>query len=649
MDKNYNPEKERWVYQKWEKYFKPRGKGKPFVITIPPPNVTGDLHLGHVAFLSIIDIYARWHRMMGDRVLIIPGTDHAAIAAQNVVEKKVDREQLGKEKFLEEMWAFINKHKPRIENQIKSLGLSADWSRNHFTLDDDLTLAVKTAFKKLKQDKLIYQGERIINWCARCQTALSNLENIYKEKKGKLYYIDYGLLTVATTRPETMLGDTAVAVHPQDQRYKKLIGQKIKLPIVGREIPIIADSSVDKKFGTGAVKVTPAHDAADFAMAERHGLEKIKVDLPQREEIIKKLPIVKTEDYTHNIGHCERCNTITEPTLSNQWFVKMNKLVKPAIKAVKDKKIEFIPRRMEKIYFNWLENIEDWCISRQLWWGHQLPGSEDTLDTWFSSALWPFSTLGWPKKTKDLKEFYPTTLMVTAQDIIFFWVAKMIIMGLYLTKKIPFQRVYFNQLILDQKGQKMSKSKGNVLDPLTYINKYGADAVRLSVIIGASPAGRQRLGENKIKGNRNFINKLWNIARFVKMQKPEKQNLSLADKWILTKLQYIIKSTTDNLKNYRLSQAAQDLYDFTWHDFADWYIEISKSKKQKANLIYIFNTLLQLLHPFIPFISEQLYEGELIIAKWPQPNKKYIFIKEYEKFEEIKKTKSLKQWLAESS
>ena len=678
MDKTYSHEDETKIYENWEKkgFFTPKinPKKKPFTIATPPPNVTGVLHLGHVTPMTTIDIYARWHRMKGTPTLIIPGTDHAAIAAQNVVEKKLKKEKnltrhdLGKEKFLKEVWNFIKEHQPKIENQIKRIGVSADWTRKHFTLDDDLTEAVKTAFKKLKDDKLIYQGERLINWCIRCQTALSDLENIHKEVNTTLYYIDYGLLTVATTRPETMLGDTAVAVNPKDDRYKKLIGKTITLPIVNREIPIIADREIDPNFGTGAVKVTPAHDPLDFKIAERNNLPKIKVineigkilvdpfkglkTKQAREEILKQLSIVKTEKLTHNVGHCERCDTVTEPLISKQWFVKMEDLAKDAIKAVKTGKIKFYPKRMEKIYFQWLENIEDWCISRQIWWGHPFPGSkDDTLDTWFSAALWPFSTLGWPKKTKDFNYFHPTSLMITAEDIIFFWISKMIMMGIYLTKDIPFETVYFNQLILDDKGNKMSKSKGNVLDPMLYVEKYGADAVRLSVTIGASPGGRQRLGEQKIKGARNFVNKLWNIGRFLEMREfeiPESKDYTLADKWILSKLQSHIESTNQNLEKYRISQAAQDLYDFAWHDLADWYLEISKNQEKSVAPI-VFDTLIHLLHPFIPYVTEKLYNKDLVVSSWPKVDKKYSFPKEEKEFEETRENKTLKEWLSTGS
>lgn len=657
-------------------------KGKnPFVIAMPPPNVTGELHIGHIAPFTFIDIFGRYHRMKGEPTLLIPGTDHASIAAQNVVEKQLlkkdlTRHKLGKEKFLEEMWKYIKKYQPIIEDQIKKVGVSADWQRSHFTLDKDLSLSVKEAFSRLKKDDLIYQADRIIFWCPRCQTALSDIENEYSEEKALLYFIKYSIkdsknfITVATTRPETMLGDSAVAVNPKDKRYKNLIGKTAILPIVSREIPIIADSSVSQKFGTGAVKVTPAHSAIDFEIGQKHKLKsytainnfgKITDEYSEfkgqstalaRENIVKKLKQLNllsgTKTITHNIGRCYRCNAVIENIISSQWFVKIKPLAHKAIEAVKKGEIKILPKSFEKVYFNWLLNIHDWCISRQLWWGHPLPekGSEDVLDTWFSSALWPFSTLGWPKKTPDYDYFYPTTLMVTGSDILFFWVARMIMFGIYLTGKPPFKTVFLHGLVLDEHGKKMSKSKNNVIDPLPMIEKYGTDSLRMALIVGNSLGGNIALSEDKIRSYRNFANKIWNATNFVasvveKDFDPSVIKLTNKDNKSLVKLSGFMNEVSKNIRGYQISLAAEKLYHYFWHEFCDKELETLKqriyqpknSKDKKAAqklLVQNLTILLKLLHPFVPFVTESCWqrtrselpktklEKLLATAAWPE-------------------------------
>ncbi len=685
MEKRYKPQEvEKKWYRFWEEggHFTPRidPSKKPFVMMMPPPNVTGALHIGHALVLTIEDIIVRYHRMKGESTLYLPGKDHAAISAQNVVEKEVakeglTRQELGREKFLKRMWQWMEEYGSVIEDQTRRMGSSCDWTRKRFTMDEGMRGAVVEAFNRLSKKGLVYQGERIINWCSRCETVLSDLEVGHEERKTKLWYIRYPLklevkseklrvdhITVATTRPETMLGDTAVAVHPDDKRYKDLIGQKVILPLVNRGISIIADEVVDPEFGTGAVKVTPAHDPTDFEVGQRHNLETIQVigfdgkttELagPYREETVaaargrvlddlRKIDVLeKEEEYTHAVGVCERCGTIVEPLVSKQWFVKAKPLAKPAIEAVKSGKIKIVPERFEKTYFHWMENIRDWCISRQLWWGHKIPleGEGDTLDTWFSSGLWPFATLGWPKETEDLKYFYPTTVLETGYDILFFWVARMIMLGIEMTGEVPFETVYLHGLVRDKHGKKMSKSKGNVLDPMGFINEYGADALRMALIVGSSPGGDISLSEEKVRGYRNFSNKLWNAGRFVLAHKAKLKsqisnikatsqvpNLTKMDREILDKLNQAVESVTESIEKYRLDLAAAELYHFFWHEFCDKYLEdYKKGLVSYSVLVESFAKLLKLLHPFMPFITEELWhtlprkhDTPLIISRWP--------------------------------
>jgi valyl-tRNA synthetase len=661
LDKNYNPQEvEARIYDWWEKsgFFTPKIDlaKKPFTITLPPPNITGDLHFGHVTFLTDADILARYHRMKGDPTLLLPGTDHAAIAAQVTVEKILLKEgktryDLGREKFLERMWAFINEYQPRINSQIRSLGVSADWTRERFTLDEGLTKAVQKFFQDLKEKDLLYQSDYITTWCPRCQTVLSDLENVHREEHGSLWHVKYGPITVATTRPETMLGDAAVAVHLDDKRYQKLIGTTLTVPLMNREIPVIADASVDPKFGTGAVKVTPAHSEADYEIAKRHNLPIIQV-IDQmgkitkdggpyeglrinaaRQKIVEDLAlqglIAKTEPHTSAVGHCERCDTITEQLVTKQWFVRMKPLAEPALKAVKDGQIKFIPDGQTKVFNHWLENIHDWAISRQLWWGHPIPveGSEDTLDTWFSSALWPFATLGWPEETADYKYFFPTTTMVTGRDIIFFWVARMVMSSLFETGQLPFSTVYLNPFVLDEKGQKMSKTKGNVMDPIPLSEKYGTDAVRMSVVIQAPANANIRLSEAKIAGQRNFANKIWNSARYVLAYDGEAATkLNDADQEFLNKLAELEKKVTKLIEGYKINEAAESLYEFYWHEFCDKYLESTKDRRAEAQqtLVSALKRQLILLHPFMPFVTEEIWqkipghEGQpLMLSAWP--------------------------------
>jgi len=671
----YEPKQtEEKIYSFWEKgkFFQPKKGKKPFVIAIPPPNITGSLHMGHALNNTIQDVLIRFHRMNQEPTLWIPGTDHAGIATQNKVEKELKkqgktRHDIGREKFVEIAHKWKEKHINIILDQLKSLGCSCDWSRTRFTLDKEYVKAVETAFKHYYKKGYIYQGPRIINWCPRCSTAISDIEIRYEPKKTKLWYIKYPIknskqyITVATTRPETMLGDTAIAVNPKDKRYKALIGKTIILPLINREIPLIADRLVEKDFGTGAVKVTPAHSIIDNKIAKQHKLEVINVIgengkitqtkykgltiLQAREKIVKDLKdlLEKQEDYEHSLSLCDRCNTPIEPLISKQWFVKMDKLVKPAIKAVEQDKIKFYPKRYKKIYLDWMENIEDWCISRQLWWGHKIPikGEQDVLDTWFSSALWPFAILGWPEKTKDLKDFYPTTLLSTAQDIIYLWVARMIFSSLEFLKEIPFKDIYIHSTVLNIKGKRMSKSLGTGIDPLELIDKYGADATRFGLLYITSLEQQQiKFSEDTAKASRNFANKIWNINRFIQefLDKKEiKKPKTLSDKWIMSKLHFLIKNTTKNLKEYKLGETTRELYDFIWHDYADWYIEISKQQKQTLNK-EVFKTILKLLHPFMPFVTESIWDNKknpLIIAQWPKHNEKLIDKKIEKKFEKI--------------
>ena len=729
MDKTYNAQKiEDDIYENWEKngYFNPnntkenKNSKETFTIILPPPNVTGNLHLGHAIMLAIQDILIRFKRMEGYKVLWLPGTDHAAIATQNVVEKKLaesgkKKEDLGREKFIEECWKWTNEFHKNITNQIKKMGASVDWSRERFTLDGGITNAVYTVFKKMYDDGLIYKGPRIVNWCSGCKSTLADDEVEYKDIDSNLYHIKYKIkdtnefITIATTRPETIFGDSAIAVNPTDERYTNIIGKVAIIPVANREIKIISDEYVDKNFGTGALKITPAHDPNDYKIGQKYNLEFINIlnnngtlndktgnDFngltvsKAREKIISKLQkenlITKIEPITHSIGHCYRCSTIIEPLISEQWFIDVNKKIKSldnkslkyiTKEAVENNYIEIIPQRFNKTYFQWIDNLKDWCISRQIWWGHRLPvyeclkckkiivakmkpekcpycnskkikQDEDTLDTWFSSALWPFATLGWPdENAEDYKLFYPNSVLETGYDILFFWVARMIMLGKYATNKYPFSKVYLHGLVCDQYGQKMSKTKGNGIDPNDMIRMYGADAVRLSLVIGTTPGNNINLSTEKIAGYRNFINKFWNISRFVleynntfsNLNTKELENLknlnikintkelNLTDKWVMYKINKVIETVTDKLNNYRIGEAGDLLYDFIWKDFADWYIEIFKNKDHGCNLQvlqYSFINILKLLHPFAPFITEYIWDmifndSKLIVADWPQP------------------------------
>lgn len=809
LKKNYNPEEieDRW-YVFWEEkgYFKPdpNAPKSPFCIVIPPPNVTGSLHMGHALNVTIQDILTRWKRMLGHKVLWLPGTDHAGIATQNVVEREIakegiDRHKLGRGAFIERIWRWKADYGGRIIHQLKKLGASCDWSRERFTLDEGLSAAVREVFVRLFEEGLIYRDNRLINWCPRCHTALSDLEVEYEEIEGKLYYIKYPLtpdgstdfaeisklrtarltsprfpnfITVATTRPETMLGDTAVAVHPEDERYRALIGRTLDLPLTGRRIPIIADAAVDPAFGTGAVKVTPAHDFNDEAIGKRHNLKSISViaedgrmsaDAGERYsgldrytcrkkivEDLKELDLLEGDKkYIHSVGHCYRCKTIIEPLQTIQWYVRIEPLASEAVRAVKDKSIRLIPDSWENNYFAWMRDIKDWCISRQIWWGHQIPvwycpdckiarnqntqdrtqtdaeilsqgemiehiflepvmlntgikvtggiyselkklgmshddiirnskiirisknvkpicsredlnkcpecGSKniirdpDVLDTWFSSALWPFSTLGWPQETEDLKTFYPTTVLVTGFDILFFWVARMIMMGLKFMRDVPFRDVYVHALVRDSKGQKMSKSKGNVIDPLLMINKYGADAFRFTLAAFAAQGRDVRFSEDRVEGYRHFINKLWNATKFIinneevwKKQPPHGHDvdLDLPSKWILSRLAFTAAEVNKNLSKYRFNDAANNIYQFVWHEFCDWYIEFTKpviyhgSSEEKATVIsclfFVLEKIIQLLHPFMPFVTEELWNNvfeqseSIMVSQYPEDLPRYI-------------------------
>jgi len=700
LAKSYDPQKvEKRIYRFWEerKYFTPKidKKKKPFVVDMPLPNITGDLHIGHVLNQTLQDILTRWHRLKGIPSLWVPGTDHAGIAMQVVVERELyqktgkTKNEIGRKKFEKLLWQWKEKYGHRIIEEIKLFGASCDWNRKRFTMDAPYQKAVAEAFIHYYQKGYIYRDYRLINWCPRCQTVLSDLEVAYKEMPSYLWYIRYPLksyqlpvkayITVATTRPETMLGDTAVAVNPQDKRYKNLIGQKVILPLVEREIPIIADLRVDPKFGTGAVKVTPAHDPGDYEIAQTHNLEKISVIgfdnkmtseagefeglsvAEARQAIIEKLKKLnlfeKQVSYQHSVGTCERCGTIIEPLISRQWFVKMKDLVKPAIKVVEQGKVKFIPTRWKKVYLDWMKNIRDWCISRQLWWGHRIPvwycdycdqesvglkppkkcpscgrkkftQDPDVLDTWFSSALWPFTTLGWPRRTSDLDYFYPTTTLVTAKEIIFLWVARMIFSGLEFMKKIPFREVFIHAMVLDEKGKKMSKSLGNVVDPLELIKDYGADALRFGLIYQLAWGQDLKFQEGKISMGKKFCNKIWNAARFVMEQIPNSKKqitnkfsilpskLTKDDRAILKNLNQTIKLVDKSLKQYRFGQAASALYDFFWHKFCDQYIEVSKKQLNDPSLqrntqiilFFVLENSLKLLHPFIPFITEEIWQ-----------------------------------------
>ena len=718
--KNFEEE----IYKRWEEkeYFKPSEDKtkKPYTIVIPPPNITGKLHMGHALDETLQDILIRYKRMEGYNCLWLPGTDHAAIATEvKIVEKLkqqgIEKKDLTREQFLEKAWEWKKEYGGTILNQLKKLGCSCDWSRERFTMDEGLSNAVKYVFIKLYEKGLIYKGKRMINWCPSCNTSISDAEVEFEEEPTHLWHIRYKVkdedkyLIVATTRPETMLGDTGVAVHPEDERYKDLVGKKAILPIMNKEIPIVADDFVEKEFGTGAVKLTPAHDPNDYAASQRHNLEIIEVfdenwkmgnlvpeykglDIYEaRKRIVEKLQeigaLVKIEDYTHNVGKCYRCHHTIEPKISEQWFVKMKPLAEPAIKAVKDGKTRFIPERFDKIYYNWMDNIQDWCISRQLWWGHRIPAyyctkcnnimvtesiphkcekcgnteftqDDDTLDTWFSSALWPFSTLGWPEQTEDLKYFYPTSTLVTGYDIIFFWVARMIFSAIEHTGEVPFKDVFIHGIVRDSLGRKMSKSLGNGIDPLEIIEKYGTDALRFSLVLGISPGNDIRYMPEKLESAANFANKLWNASKFVLGNLEEidydtmPQKLCYEDKWILSKLNKLIKETTINLNNYDLGVWTQKVYDFIWGEFCDWYIEMvkprlyDKENKTREAAQYTLNKVLgdslKLLHPIMPFITEEIYtklynnDESIMISSWPQYSEEFNFAKEEKQIEKIK-------------
>lgn len=726
MEKTYQPQSfEQKIYDYWmkNKFFEAHvnKKKEPFTIMMPPPNVTGQLHMGHALDNTIQDIIIRFKRMDGYEALWLPGTDHASIATELKIVDQMKAEGLtkndvGRDGFLERAWAWTHKYGGRIVEQQKRLGTSCDWSKQAFTMDENLSAAVQEVFIRLYEKGLIYRGDRIINWCPGCHTALSDAEVEYTEKDSFLWHIRYPVkdsdkyVVIATTRPETLLGDTAVAVNPKDERYKDILGKTLILPIVGREIPLIADDYCEIGFGTGAVKITPAHDPNDFEVGLRHNLDVIRVmddsgimnenagkyqGLTRdecRQQIVEDLKeqgfLVKIEPYKHNVGECYRCKNVVEPMVSKQWFVSMKPLAKPAIKAVKSKRIEFIPTRFEKIYFNWMENVKDWCISSQLWWGHRIPAyyceecgemvvakempavcpkcgcthfkqDEDVLDTWFSSALWPFSTLGFPRNTEELKYFYPTNLLVTAYDIIFFWVARMIFSGIENMHEVPFTEVLIHGIVRDSEGRKMSKSLNNGVDPLLIIDKYGADALRFSLATGVAPGGDTRFIEEKVESARNFINKIWNASRFVLMnsegkdfKKLEDIRLTYADKWILSRLNNVVKEVTINLNKYEIGLATGKLYDFVWSDFCDWYIEATKpmlygdNERAKLNALTVLNfvldEILKLMHPFIPFVTEEIYQYKqtgkchaLMMQEWPKYNKKFNYYKEAKAFEGV--------------
>lgn len=716
IPKVYDPAsvEKKW-YEFWEKnrYFhaEPEPGKKPFSIVIPPPNITGKLHMGHALDNTLQDILIRWHRMMGDNTLWMPGYDHAGLATQIKVEEVLKKEEgktrfdLGREEFVKRVWAWKEEYGDRIINQLKCLGISCDWERKRFTMDEGCSRAVRETFVSLFEKGLIYKGTRITNWCVNCHTALSDIEVEHEDTPGHLWYVRYPVvgeedtyLTIATTRPETIPGDTAVAVNPEDERYAKLIGKTLRLPILNREIPVIADSYVDTKFGTGAVKITPSHDPNDYEMGLRHNLPEIVVigkdgvmteeagpfagleRYECRKQIVARLKeegyLVKIEEHSHAVGHCQRCHNIVEPLVSTQWFVKMQPLVKAAVDCVTDGRTQFVPERFTKNYTGWMENIHDWCISRQIWWGHRIPvwycddcgemsasrtdlekcpkcGSthihqdEDALDTWFSSALWPFSTMGWPDNTELLKQFYPTSVLVTGYDIIFFWVARMLIMGMEFMKEIPFEKVFIHGLVRDSQGRKMSKSLGNGIDPLEVIEKYGADTLRFMLITGNTPGNDMRFYWERVEGTRNFANKIWNASRFALMnmegydKDAELAPYTLADKWILSRLQDTVKDVTGLLERFELGEAGRAIYDFIWSEVCDWYIEIAKPRlynkeaaAERATAQHVLATVLvsamKLLHPYMPFITEEIYQclpheaESIMISKWPVADESLI-------------------------
>ena len=710
LEKTYNPKEiEPKLYEKWceNKYFHAevdRSK-KPFTTVMPPPNITGKLHMGHAFDNTLQDILIRYKRMQGYNALWIPGTDHAAIATEVKVTEQlkaegIDKKELGREKFLERTWQWKDEYAGTIEGQLKKLGVSCDWDRERFTMDEGCSKAVEEVFIKLYEEGYIYKGSRIVNWCPVCKTALSDAEVDHEEQAGHFWHIKYPIvgtdrfLEIATTRPETMLGDTAIAVHPDDERYKDIVGKNVLLPLVNREIPIVADYYVDKEFGTGAVKITPAHDPNDFEVGKRHNLPEINImnddatinelggkyagmeRYEARKAIVSDLEeqgfLVKVEDHSHNVGTHERCGTTVEPLVKQQWFVRMEELAKPAIEAISNGDLKLIPERMNKTYMNWLSNIRDWCVSRQIWWGHRIPAyycqecgkvvvtrempevcpdcgcthfvqDEDTLDTWFSSALWPFSTLGWPEKTEDLDYFYPTDVLVTGYDIIFFWVIRMVFSGYAYTGKAPFHTVLFLGLIRDSQGRKMSKSLGNGIDPLEIIEKYGADALRITLVTGNAPGNDMRFYDERVEANRNFANKVWNASRFILMNMegkeitvPNESDLSAVDQWIISKMNTLTKDVTENMDKFELGIAVQKVYDFIWDEFCDWYIELAKYRIYHAeenpaaanSALYTLKTVLgdalKLLHPFMPFVTEEIYgalvpeEESLMMSSWPE-------------------------------
>lgn len=723
LDKVYDPKQvEDKTYRFWQDggYFhaEPNPDKKPYTIVIPPPNITGRLHMGHALDETLQDILIRWRRMQGYEALWLPGTDHASIATEaKIVEamrqEGVTKEQLGREGFLERAWAWKREYGGHILDQLKKLGSSCDWQRERFTLDEGCSRAVREVFVRFFEQGLIYRGERIVNWCPHCLSTISDIEVEYEEKDGFFWHINYPIvgtddvLEIATTRPETLLGDTAVAVHPDDERYKHLIGKMVLLPIVNKQIPIVADEYVEMDFGTGVVKITPAHDPNDFEVGLRHGLPIVNVMNDDatinenggkykgltreecRRQIVKDLEdggfLKAVEPYKHNVGSCYRCGSVIEPRVSKQWFVKMEPLAKPAVEAVRSGRTRFIPERFDKIYFNWMENIKDWCISRQLWWGHRIPawyctgcgemivsretpqtcpkcGSHrleqdpDTLDTWFSSALWPFSTLGWPDDTPELRYFYPTDTLVTGYDIIFFWVARMIFSGLAHMNEVPFKTVLIHGLVRDAQGRKMSKSLGNGIDPLEIIDRYGADALRFTLATGNSPGNDMRFSDEKVNASRNFANKIWNASRFILMNLSDDvepglpDTLNIEDKWILSKYRTLVREVTDNLEKFELGLAVQKLYDFIWDILCDWYIELCKSRLQAGGetseaaqrvLVYVMTGTLKLLHPFMPFITEEIWQalphdGEsIMVVPWPQDDAALDFSADEADFEMV--------------
>ena len=728
LEKTYDPKKiERKLYDRWceNKYFHAEvdRSRKPFTTVMPPPNITGKLHMGHALDNTLQDILIRYKRMEGYNALWIPGTDHAAISTEVKVtnqlkEEGIDKKELGREGFLKRTWQWKEEYAGTIENQLKQLGISCDWDRERFTMDEGCSKAVEEVFINLYKKGYIYKGSRIINWCPKCKTSLSDAEVEHEEQEGHFWHIKYPIvgtnrfLEIATTRPETMLGDTAIAVHPDDERYKDLIGKNVILPLVGREIPIVADYYVDKEFGTGAVKITPAHDPNDFEVGKRHNLEEINImnddatinekggkyagmdRYEARKAIVKDLEeqgyLVKVVPHTHAVGTHDRCGTTVEPLIKQQWFVKMDELAKPAIAALEKGELKFVPERFNKIYLHWLENIKDWCISRQIWWGHRIPAyycdecgevvvskgmpekcphcgcthltqDEDTLDTWFSSALWPFSTLGWPEHTEDYDYFYPTDVLVTGYDIIFFWVIRMVFSGYEHTGKSPFHTVLIHGLVRDSLGRKMSKSLGNGIDPLDIIDKYGADALRLTLVTGNAPGNDMRFYNERVEASRNFANKVWNASRFILMnmkenviERPDEKLLTPADRWILSKVNTLTKDVTENMDKFELGIAVQKVYDFIWDEFCDWYVELAKYRIYHAEedpaaadcVLWVLKTVLgqalKLLHPFMPFITEEIYsalvpeEESLMMSSWPKYTEELCFPADENVMEHVK-------------